>query len=171
MRTDERDHGMTLTELLITVSILGVVAIALSGAVVAFLKHQDNASDRIDRSRGLQQLVNYLPADVASSQRIETSGPWTNPCLGIGTPILNLLWGESFPGADAVAVTVTYIRSSDNSELIRRQCGTEGTSTQTMARNLTDAHAELGSIVAGQVDMVLNFDDGERTLTASSRNR
>lgn len=171
MRRNSTDRGLTLTELLITITIVGVVMTVLAGTVTTFLRNQDDAGDRLDRNRGLQQLVNYLPADVASSQRIEFDAPWTNPCTSIGIPILNLLWGETFPGAEPVAVSVTYVQSSDGTELVRNYCGPGGRRADTMARGLIDVRADVGTTVDGQVDLVLEFDDGERTLSASSRNR
>lgn len=171
MRRSTRDTGMTLTELVITITVLGIVTTVLATTISAFLRNQDDATDRIDRTRGLQQLVNYLPGDVASSQRIETAAPWTNPCSSIGTPILNLVWGEYFPNTDPVTVAVTYVLSSDGGRLVRNHCGPEGRADATLARNLIDAHAQVGTTTDGQVDLVLVFDDGERTIAASSRNR
>lgn len=170
-RSSDRDRGLTLTEMLISIAIMGVVAITLSTAIATFLRTQADASDRVDRNRGLQQLVNHLPGDVASSQRIETAAPWTNPCLSIGTPVLNLLWAESFPGREPVNITVTYIRSSDGTQLTRNQCGTAATSSLVVARRLVGLRVEPPVPTDGRVDLVMEFDDGEHRLTATSRNR
>lgn len=166
-----RDTGLTLTELVITVAILGIMTVTVAAAVGSFLRNQDGASNRIDRTRGLQQLVNHLPADVASSQRIEVSSPWTNPCSSIGVPVLNLIWGESFPGADPISVSVTYVHSTDGTELARNYCGPDGRRSVIVARGLSGVRVELGSTIDGQVDLILEYDDEERRLTARSRNR
>lgn len=169
--TSTHDRGSTLTELLITVVITGIIMTVLTSAIVMFLRNESSTTDRIDRTRGVQQLVNYLPTDVGSAQRIEIESPWTNPCLTLGAPILNLAWTELFPGAENETVSVTYVLSPDGQQLDRNQCRDGTTSTLTVARMISSARAEIGTDVAGQVDVVLEYDGTERVVTGSSRNR
>jgi prepilin-type N-terminal cleavage/methylation domain-containing protein len=167
-----RDRGMTFTELLLTVAILGLVMAALSGAVVLFLRTQGDPGDRVDQTRGLQQLVNYLPADVASAQRIEFDAPWTSPCLTLGQPELNLIWSESFPGDDTETVAVTYIVAPDGTSLVRSKCRDGGGSeSTTVARNVGAVTIAPGSVVPGQVDLTLEYEGEQYTISGSSRNR
>lgn len=172
-RSRRNDDGLTLVELVVTITILGIVTTALTGAMTVFIRSQNDPSNRVDRTRGLQQLVNYFPADVASSQRFELEPPWTQPCLSLGTPIpiLNLVWSESFPGSETETVSVTYIVTSDGSKLVRNKCGSASAGTVTVARDITDANAQPGIVVPGQIDLVLEFDAQQTVISGSSRNR
>ena len=163
------DRGMTLVELLVVVVLLGLIVTALASAISVFLRTQDGPVDKVDRSRGLQQLVNYFPADVGSAQFIEVSAPWSAPCLSLGTPILNMFWVEAFPDRPNEEVSVTYVLSADGTRLTRNVCGSSP-SNNVVARDLLAAEAEFRDTVTSTVDLRLDFDGESRTMSGSSRN-
>lgn len=165
------DRGMTLVELLVTVTMVGLVVTVLSSAIVVFLRNQDDTTDRVDRTRGLQQLVNHFPADAASAQRIEITPPWTQPCLSLGTPVLNLVWSESFAGDALVTSSVTYLRTPDGARLVRNECAGGPVDAVTVARNVTDVRVALDAAAPGQIDLVLDFGGTEHVISGRSRNR
>lgn len=176
MRTVSRrsDCGLTLVELVVTVAILGLVTTALAASVSVFLRNQTGPVSRMDDARDLQQLVNYVPADVGSARVVEVNPPWTQPCLTTGTPILNVVITESFPGEATETISVTYVRSPSGTEVVRNRCDPASTSS-VMARDIAGADAEFtAGATCGEpvsVDMWVIHGLERSTLTATSRNR
>lgn len=183
MTAGHRDRGLTLTELLITIAIVGIIMGVLSSATVVFLRNQGSISQRIDATRGLQQLVNYLPGDVASAQVItEHAGP--NTCGAGGTPILHLSWEEEF-GDTTSRDSVTYRTfsddtfSGDHNRLTRFRCSgdsTTPTSTIDVAHMFSDLEVNSATFADGRVRITVNYPEtsiapaSQRTITAQSRN-
>lgn len=173
-RDGRTDRGLTLVELIVTVTILGLVTTALAASVSVFLRNQTGPVSRIDDARDLQQLVNYAPGDVGSARVVEVDPPWTQPCLTTGTPIVNLVSAEAFPDEAAEIVSTTYVVSPGGTELVRNRC--DGTLTSTVvARDISGADADF---TPGQscgdpisVDFSIVHELETSSLTATSRNR
>lgn len=167
-----RDRGVTLTELLITITIAGIVTSVLAGGIVMFLRNEASVSRRVDQTRGLQQLVNYFPADVASAQTIAVDGG-ADACGTDGTPVLHLGWTETF---DTTTRTwrVSY-RSTvlEESRLTRFACE-EGssvpTSTVQVASGFTSLEVNSATFADGRVLMTIQFPEARRTIVSQSRN-
>ena len=51
---DRRDAGFTLVELLITIVILGIITVPLSGVLIGFFRNADATSDRMALSHDAQ---------------------------------------------------------------------------------------------------------------------
>jgi len=67
MRLNRRsDTGFTLVELLVTVTVLAVVAVPLANVVIGFLRNTDDTSDRLTLSHDAQISAAYFARDVAS---------------------------------------------------------------------------------------------------------
>jgi prepilin-type N-terminal cleavage/methylation domain-containing protein len=64
LKRDER--GFTLVELLITITLMGVVSLALSDLVISALKQMSATSDRLDVSQDEQLGAAYFARDVAA---------------------------------------------------------------------------------------------------------
>ena len=87
-----RDEGFSLVELLIGVSILGVIMATLSAAVILILKAQKPIQSRIAEAKDVAFLQTWLPVDLASaitSDRTPTLQPWTGTTLP-GTNVVTL---------------------------------------------------------------------------------
>lgn len=168
-----RDRGLTLTELIVTVAIMGVVVTALSGSIVVFLRNEGAVSERIDESRGLQQLANYLPADVASASRIETDPTRIIGTCGTGsggTPVLELDWSESFQ-AFSFNATVVYrdVTTPSGRELVRAVCGSDGTSVTRLASGYSDVTVRDEDIGIGSISVALEYAGSFKSIGAQSR--
>lgn len=117
MRTLPRDEGMTLVELLLSMSILSVIMTAISGAYLAFLSSAAETSGRDDHSAGIAVLSSYLDRDLTSATTVATAG---SSCLVAGAEVaLQLTWTEytattasPSPVADRTW-TVTYSVATD----------------------------------------------------------
>ncbi|HEY5877003.1 MAG TPA: prepilin-type N-terminal cleavage/methylation domain-containing protein, partial [Ilumatobacteraceae bacterium] len=62
-----RDEGFSLVELLIGVSILGVIMATLSAAVILILKAQKPIQARIAEAKDVSFIQTWLPVDLASA--------------------------------------------------------------------------------------------------------
>ncbi|MEO1058694.1 MAG: VWA domain-containing protein [Actinomycetota bacterium] len=76
-----RDSGLTLPELLITISILGIVVTVLASSVVVSLRQQASTEGRLNVARDEQAIGFVMPSDLASASEVSTD-PWATPCDG-----------------------------------------------------------------------------------------
>src|SRR5215203_7292459 len=61
-----RDDGFTLPELIITVTIIGIIATSLTGVVISYLKTTTDTQSRLTESHDVQFAAAYWQRDVAS---------------------------------------------------------------------------------------------------------
>ncbi|MGD9701602.1 MAG: VWA domain-containing protein [Acidimicrobiia bacterium] len=87
------DEGVTLVELLIGVTILGVIMATLSAAVILILKAQKPIQARIAEAKDIAFLQTWLPVDLSSATSSDT------------TPTLQPLAGTTLPGTNVVTLT------------------------------------------------------------------
>jgi prepilin-type N-terminal cleavage/methylation domain-containing protein len=117
------DRGFTLTEVLITIVILGVIILPLGNAVIGFIRLTDDTSTRLSESHDVQLAVAYFAQDVNGlgtrdwsgypyrpRRSVELNAPATGglyPCGPGGTPaaVLRLAWDD--PESVAAAPTIT----------------------------------------------------------------
>lgn len=60
------DRGMTLVELLVTVTLLGLVAAVISAAIVVVFRTTDSTEGRLNLARGEQSFTTWMPTDLAA---------------------------------------------------------------------------------------------------------
>lgn len=133
------DDGMTLIELLVTISVMAIVVAVISSAVVVTLRQQEATQARTDVARWEQALALWLPADLASATDVDAD-PTTMPA-GCGTTcsgssnVLEMSWGVA-----PDTTTVGYRYGADGAggyRLIRVECPAAGPCTsQTVLRDL-----------------------------------
>jgi prepilin-type N-terminal cleavage/methylation domain-containing protein len=134
-----REDGFTLPELIITVTIIGVISAGLAGVVISFLKTTTDTQSRLTESHDVQFAAAYWQRDVASiGVRSYDSGSKTFPLqqsvdvtpacsLPTGTRIVTLAWSEyisSDSTATPTTVTVSYVAEPDTGgyNLLRTRC-------------------------------------------------
>lgn len=138
-RRPNDDQGFTLIELMATIAIIGVIAAALTGVVLSYLKTTVATESRLTESHDVQFVAAYWQRDVASiGVRGYDSGTKTFPLqqsvdvtpacsLPSGTTVVTLAWSE-YTSLDSTAlpdaVTVSYVAQANGSsfDLIRRRC-------------------------------------------------
>ena len=69
------DRGMTLVELLVTVTLLGLVAAVISAAIVVVFRTTDSTEGRLNLARGEQSFTTWMPTDLAAVNLEVTSTP------------------------------------------------------------------------------------------------
>jgi prepilin-type N-terminal cleavage/methylation domain-containing protein len=151
------EDGFTLMELVITVAIVGMIVVPLTGVVLAYLRNTVNTQARLTESHDVQLAAAYWQRDVASigvrSNTYDTAShsfPLEQsvglaPCgLPAGaSAVVTLAWSEysSLTSTDPPQlVKVTYSSRAVGAvyELIRVRCGSQP-STIELANNLTAA--------------------------------
>ena len=60
------DRGMTLTELLIVMVVLGIIFVPLSNALIGFIRFTDQTSQQLNESHDVQLAAAYFGQDVQS---------------------------------------------------------------------------------------------------------
>lgn len=111
-----RDRGMTLPELLIVVSIVGLIVAVLSTSIIVTIRQDDNTEGRLNVARAEQSVGMWMPADLASADVVDTS-PSASPCgaavcdgivLSNGSNVLMLTWTVDGPGGTSTTTNVSY---------------------------------------------------------------
>jgi hypothetical protein len=128
---------MTLPELLIAISMMGLLMTVLSTAVVVTLRQQDNTEGRLNVAQAEQAISMWIPADLSSASVVDTS-PDATPCgaavcdgidLSAGSNVMMLSW-EDDDGGVVTRTNVSYhfAPSADGQtfELSRVQCVDSG---------------------------------------------
>ena len=134
-----REDGFTLPELIITVTIIGIIAAGLAGVVISFLKTTTDTQSRLTESHDVQFAAAYWQRDVASigvrgwdarRSRSRSSSPSTSPRPAACRPA-----PRRDPGLERVhlarprptlptTITVSYVAEPDTGgfNLLRVRC-------------------------------------------------
>lgn len=90
MREQEDEGGFTLVELLVSITVLGVILSAIVSAMLVYLSNGVDSSRRDDHSAGAALLASYLERDLASADAVTTGG---TACSGTANR-LSLTWTQ-----------------------------------------------------------------------------
>lgn len=139
------EAGFTLIEMVVTVAIVGIVVVALTGVVLSYLRTTVDTQARLSESHDVQFVSAYWQRDVASigvrsstydtashtfplTQSIDLAAcPLTGDATG-AAPVVTLAWTEhdsltsTDPGA-TVKVTYAYRAETEGGRLYRARCG------------------------------------------------
>ena len=125
---------MTLPELLIAITMMGLLMTVLSSAVIVTLRQQDNTAGRLNVAQAEQSISMWIPGDLSSASIVDTS-PDATPCgatvcdgidLSAGSNVLMLSWETVGPDGAVTTTNVSYhFAPSDDGqtyELSRVEC-------------------------------------------------
>jgi prepilin-type N-terminal cleavage/methylation domain-containing protein len=133
------EGGFTLVELLISVVILGVIAVPLAGVVIGYLKNAAATSDRLSQSHDEQIAAAYFAQDVQavgirdysvaatldaplkpSIERNMAAGTGAFPC-GPLAAVVRIAW-DDFDPATGTSTRVVVAYAQAGAELHRLVC-------------------------------------------------
>jgi type II secretory pathway pseudopilin PulG len=147
------EGGLTLIEVLVTVSLMGFVMAALSSALFVGLRTTHDTQTSLDQSNAEQLITTYVAKDIQAASAIRTSG--ISAC-GNQPIVLETMTRSDPLAASPSNITVAYALSGTN--LVRRVCGPTP-SVHTIADNITTFGASgtnpvsltVGTAASGQV--------------------
>lgn len=134
----KRDHGFTLTELLITIVLVSILAGVIAATFSIIVRTAPSTEARTDDSRTLLSLSRWLPVDVMSTMPTVTLPDAPEPvsgfdtsnstpaCSGIsnaGVGLLGLTWTE---GSTVFRSYYRYVSVGDGRNAIKRMTCTNG---------------------------------------------
>ena len=139
------DRGFTLIEILIVLSIMGVIAGALAMTVSIVLRTAPSSEVRVDDARTIQGLVTWLPQDVDAappgSFNTDPAAPW--PCNGT-TPsnsfnVLTMHWTERADSTTNFVASYRYEFNGSTWHILRYTCDdTSSSMSFGQSLNMTD---------------------------------
>ena len=148
LRRRAGDSGMTLPEVLIAVTMLGLLVAVISSSLVVTMRQQSSTEGRLNVARSEQSVGLWLPGDLASAgvvsvepdwspcRHIEVDGEWEPtgvecPPLGLPAGSNALMLGWSYKDADGnvtyTNVSYQFYQDSDGTfSLARVECVLSG---------------------------------------------
>lgn len=141
------DAGFTLVELLIAITVIGIVTVPLGNVLIAYFRNTDATTARLKESHDVQITSAYWAQDVASTGTHATTSPYglrqsieiaaaydggLYPCGAPGTPaaVVRLSWDDyATASSNATTVRVAYVVKtvSGKTELHRIRCNNSST--------------------------------------------
>jgi prepilin-type N-terminal cleavage/methylation domain-containing protein len=137
--SSESDQGFNLVELVIAVSLVGLITTVLAAAIVVSLRSIPDTESRLDDARATRALATWLSHDTTSAPRFlpeQAQGGINlttadtgdnNDCGGEGTNLLHLQWTEdSFVDTTHVA-NYRFVIDGEGGAIRRYACSALGT--------------------------------------------
>lgn len=157
----DADRGFTLPELLIVITMMGMLTAVMAAAVVTTLRVSGSSEGRVNVARAEQNIGIWLPADLASTDVLDVTlpavdtTPSATPCGNCGTldlsgaNALQLAWKTSQAGSPPIEIITRvqyqYIEVSGEWQIQRIECvGAEPCRMNVVLHDL-DAPADLST--------------------------
>lgn len=162
----ERDRGTTLVETVVTLLLLGLVAVVMGFAITTVLRVTPTTEARVDDARSLQGLTSQWPSDIASTPAQASNirpSPSGLTCDGsetaTGSNLLEVTWTDV--EASPVAIVAAYrLESRPSGHVVRRySCSDEsGPFDDTVTATLTGPLANVAVVTASAPYDVVALD-------------
>jgi len=109
-----------LIELLIAVTILGLISLAITETFTVLARSTDATSTRLIQSRGPKLVGVYWTPDVNTSEQVNPTGVL---CGTSGTPLVTFAWTAPDQASDVFEVsTWSTVTTGASTSLVRTQC-------------------------------------------------
>jgi prepilin-type N-terminal cleavage/methylation domain-containing protein len=137
------EQGFTLAELLIVVSILGLIGFALTNAVISGLRTTNNIADRVSGTSAVETLNSYFFGDVQNADQVSSGAmsPSDPNCGSVpGTLLVHLSWTDTdtSPIGQSTTTDVFYTletlppQAGGGQDLLRVRCIGNSRQTETI---------------------------------------
>lgn len=126
MKRRTRSDGFTLVEVLVSMSVMGLIATVISSVVVVALKNNPAVQLRTDSALTLQGITTWLPQDVDSTppdgfDTVATSASGCGDSPGVN--VLRMQWSENISGTlTQFIANYRYVASATQSIIKRVSC-------------------------------------------------
>ena len=156
------EEGFTLTEVLVTVVITGIIAGAVTASIIIGLRTTDATVNRLSDSRDAQLAAAYFGTDVQGADKVLTSSA---TCSSEDSPVLDLV-DETVASGDRRDVVSYVVRTrtepaprGEVKELRRVTCKVDGSTVVQevndllLADDLDPSKPPVASVSAKQVEL------------------
>jgi prepilin-type N-terminal cleavage/methylation domain-containing protein len=125
------DDGFTLPEMLVVVSITGIIVVVLASALIVGAQTTTQATKRLNESHDAQMVNAYFVTDVQSSSYFsKTVTPSGAACSVVGSPVAMFQWTEVGVTKDAFYSVQNGpffgVQNGSPTQLVRRYCDSSG---------------------------------------------
>lgn len=115
---DARASGFTLVELLVAITIVGIIAGAISATFAVLARSSERTQALLEQSRGPKFSSAYWTPDVASSDTVDPAGV---RCGTTGTEVVTFQWTDDRQ-AQAQVATWSLVTTAGTTDLVRSVC-------------------------------------------------
>ena len=130
MKRRARSEGFTLVEVLVSMSVMGLIATVISSVVIVAVRHNPAVQMRTDAAHTLQGITTWLPQDVDSTPpggfdvvKTKVSGCTSSP----GVSVLHMQWSENISGTTTQFIAnYRYVVSGTQNLIERVACNGTG---------------------------------------------
>src|SRR5262249_48884375 len=116
--------GLTLIELMVSVTISALIMGVLASAAIMFFQHSQDNNNSYDDQSAIQNVSQLFPGDAQSATALTLID--ATPCGSSNTAIVTFSWADA---GNATTASWTVEQLSGVNTLVRREC-TNGTVTQ-----------------------------------------
>lgn len=146
-RAVHADRGLTLIELVIVTTLLGLVATVISAVFVTVLRTAPPAQFRIDDARSTRGLQSWLARDIASTppnstivvgeggyifSGVEPSGPG-NCGITTGINVVHMTWVENGGTGESFYANYRLVPKGADNKIVRYICSTSAPSPSSVS--------------------------------------
>lgn len=190
-----REHGFTLIEVLMVITVIGIVASAVAVSFTVIVRSTPRTELRIDDARSTRGLATWLAHDTTSAPRFlpeqsqggidvtQTATADNNDCGGAGSNIVHLQWTEDGFTERTFVANYRYVDDGNEGRVVRYTCSSvgagpfTGTTEQKLTSGLASGTSPVATPVMGapgeatSIDFELTALSGETVLVQTgSRN-
>jgi prepilin-type N-terminal cleavage/methylation domain-containing protein len=110
-------HGFTLVELIISVTILGMIIGPLTASATFFLAHGQDAGQRFADDTSIRSVISLFTTDAQSAETVTVPDP--SPCGSTAPAIATITWTD---GGTVFRASWSTQTSGGTTTLVRRRC-------------------------------------------------
>jgi len=146
---DRDDHGFTLVELLIVITIIPLIVGGLSVGLLSVFSLQSSVANRLSNTSDAQMVTASYVNDVQSAQQITTAPNNVSAQCGPGTQLMGLEWNPiGTTGAYSTVVSYVDVPNGSKYSLVRQYCSSGFTTDPTQYTATTVAYNILAPCTA-----------------------